>query len=185
MRARAAAILVLVSFGFTLPAHADMIEIKGRGVLNGKVLSQDDREVRFEDSAKNVFVAPRSEVLFLELQKDVPAVVPEKKQAGGWAMPDLRGWRNQAGRYFEVAKRFATDKTRGIAGFIKAPLDRSSADSKSKALADSMGELSGHMKSLNKQDRKRGAQMRGIKEDQAKSKGKAKKKTGGNFSSLD
>ena len=186
MRSRIAAVFVLAWAASILPARADMIEIKGRGVLNGKILSQDDNEVRFEDTAKNLFVVPKADVLFLEAQMDAPAA-SQKKASNRWTELDLRGWRYRAEHYYGITKRFVVDKTRGIRGFIAAPLDRSSADSKSKALAGSMEDLSTNLKTLNKQDRKRAAQMRGVKDDQMRAsiKTKSKNKKTGNFSSLD
>jgi len=192
MKPRIAIVLVLSWVISALPARADMIEIKGRGVLNGKILSQDDKEVHFEDSAKNLFVVPKADVLFLEAQTDAPVTAQKAFKKGsskhGWK-PDVTEWRDRAEHYFYVTKRFVMDKTKGVRDFITAPLDRSEADVKAKELADSMGELSTHLKTANKQERKRGAQLRGIKEDQMRSsiktKSKSKNNASGNFSSLD
>ena len=171
------------------PVWADMIEIKGKGVMNGKIISQDDSEVRFEDTTKNLFVVPKSDVLFLEAQKDAPVVAQKKGlmsgPAGGWK-PNFADWRKKAGHYFDTAKRFVIEKTKGISDFITAPLDRSAANSRSGALANSMGDLSKNLKSLNKQDRKRAVQLRGIQDDHhATSKSKSKHKGTGAFASLD
>ena len=190
MRSRIATILVLTWVVSALPARADMIEIKGRGVLNGKIVSQNDKEVHFEDSAKNVFVVPKGDVLFLEAQTDTPVIARKASlnafSKGGW-MPDMAVWRDKAEHYYGAAKRFVMEKTKGVRNIITAPLDRKEADAKAKLAADSMGDLAGHLQTLNKQDRKKGAQLRGIRDDQmhATVKTKSKNKKTGNFSSLD
>ena len=53
-------------------AYADIIEIRGKGFLNGHIVSQDDRQVTFKDSKNNVHVVPRADVSFLEHEEDKP-----------------------------------------------------------------------------------------------------------------
>ena len=184
-----AVLLVLALFGFCLPAEADMIEIKNRGVLNGKILSSDDKEVRFEDTAKNLFVVPKADVLFLEAQKDAP-VTAEKGASSAFAKTDWKRaageWRDKIESAYHKTKRFLSKKTEGIRNVIMKPLDRSAADSKSEALADSMAQLSTNLAKMNKNDRKRMVQMRGIKDDSSKAnKLRKASSSGGNFASLD
>ncbi len=187
MNSRVAVILVLSLFGPLLPARADMIEIKDRGVLNGKILSQDDKEVRFEDSAKNLFVVPKKDVLFLEIQTDSPVAIKTEKNSGRkWGF-EWRNWKYKAERVFGNAKHFFLKNTQKIRGLVVAPLDRSSADSRSSSLASSMGDLSKNLKPLNKNDRKRTSQLKAVKQNQmnATVKTASKNKKTGNFSSLD
>lgn len=187
MSLRVVAILVLSTFGPLLPAQADMIEIKDRGVLNGKILSQDDKEVRFEDSTKNLFVIPKKDVLFLEVQTDRPLAAQTRNTNGRDWGSELDHWKYKAQRVFRDAKVFVLKNTKKIRKLVNAPLDRSSADSRSNALAASTAELSSHSKTLNKQGRKKTSQLKGVKDDQmhATIKTKSRDRSGGTFSSLD
>ena len=167
MRMNSAAPFVLLSLVFSLPARADMIEIRNRGVLNGKIVSQDDKEVRFEDVDRNLFVVPKSDVLFLEAQADAPkpvetARMPQKMDWQG----TLSGWRRNVEDLYGKTKHYLADKTKGIREFINKPLDRSQADGKSKALADSMSDLSKSLTKMNKNERKRAVQLRGLNDDE-------------------
>jgi len=189
MKKKSGLLLVAAVFGLQVSSFADMIEIKGRGILNGKILAQDEKEVRFEDSAKNLFVVPRADVLFLEVQADAPVDAFSSKASGfgkgGGQMLGSLG--DKAMSFYHTAKHFVVRQFRKVRDYANKPLDRSSADSRSKALADSMGELSTHVSSLSKQDKKRTSQLRGLKEDAAQRSGKGKNKTsdGVGFGSLD
>ncbi len=76
--------LVFISVGLLalpLPAGADMIDIKNKGVITGTILKEDDSSVTFLDSWGKKTVYPRSQVLFLEKQKSVKAAPPPVKIA--------------------------------------------------------------------------------------------------------
>lgn len=51
-------------------ASADMIEIKGKGFLNGTIVSQDADHVVFKDSKEGLHDVPMKDVSFLERQKE-------------------------------------------------------------------------------------------------------------------
>ncbi len=187
MRSGIALAIGAVFFGLSLSARADMIETKGRGVINGKIISQDDKEVRFEDSAKNLFIVPKKDVLFLEAQTDRLATAQTNNKKGrDWGL-EIEHWKYKAERLFYDVKSFVSEKTLSIRKYIEKPLDRNAADSRSEALAKSMGDLSTTLKVLNKQDRKRAVRLREISEDQMHASIKTKNKNNGTgtFSSLE
>lgn len=72
------AAVTLIAFFSMHPAWSDMIEIRGRGVFSGKIVSENDTEVTFKDDWGKTKTYPRQDVLLLEKTDDPP---PVKKKA--------------------------------------------------------------------------------------------------------
>ena len=127
---------------FSGASRADMIEIKDKGVINGKVLSQDKKEVHFEDTRGNQFVVPKENVLYLDTMKDaLPSDVSGGKGSKGKSFDLAETWdrcKDSTVYYFQKTKNFIQNKARPLTDWLSKPLDRSAADGKSKKLADSV-----------------------------------------------
>jgi hypothetical protein len=175
-------------------AHADMIEIKGKGVLNGKVVSQDASEVRFEDTRKNQFVVPRGDVLFLELQKEAPPATvsgpapnPATKAASrrpGW-QHRLKEWKERAASWFEKAVRAGRRSTKGLTDMVTKPVDRSDADAKAEVAAQALADATDSLRKTARKNKTQQTELRkAVRGDGAQS---AKSEYGrkGTFGSLD
>ena len=135
--------IILGLFGLILfqrPVLADMIETKDQGILNGKVLSQNDQEIRFKDAKGKEHRFVKTDVLYLDTgsvsapAEDTPFAEKVKTKAAQlWAVAQ------KAPEALKKSTDKLTDKFIGEAG---KPLDRSAANAKSDALAKSMDEAS-------------------------------------------
>ena len=115
---------VLAALLLTAPvsARADIIEIRGEGYVNGDILSDDAKEVKFKDNHGNVRRIPKTDVLYLQKEERTVAV-----------KSDL--WKKVKDSATDV-KNTADAWTKKITGPLTAPLDRSAADKKSQMLND-------------------------------------------------
>ena len=127
-------------------AVADMLEVKGKGFLNGKVLEQNDEEIHFKDGKGNVQVFAKADVTYLELQEDKPVSVHLSN--------DLKEKAEQALKVVAKAPKLLKEKTdeltKNIVGSASKPLDRSGVDAKSGALASALEEASQASAAVNK-----------------------------------
>ena len=167
-------------FFFQLAALADMIEVKELGILNGKVLSKNEKEVRFRDAKGKEHHFAKSDVLYLDTNagstpaSDSPLAEKVKTKAA-----DL--WK-AAKKAPEAIKRGTDDLTQKFIGEAGKPLDRSAANAKSDALAKSMDEASQAVVAMSKKNMMINSEIRKqTKEDFGGSTSSEKK---GHFSSL-
>lgn len=65
-------------------AYADMIEIKGKGFLNGTIVSQDADHVVFKDSKGGTHDVRMKDVTFLERQTEKPKAAKLADKAAHW-----------------------------------------------------------------------------------------------------
>lgn len=100
-------------------AQADMVEVKGKGILNGEVLSQDDKQMQFKDAKGKTHVFAKKDVLFVEL---------DKNDTG--SSTSVSTWKNKASRALASAKsgakkvgRSVSQTTKKVTGAISQPLD--------------------------------------------------------------
>ena len=63
-------IYLLLAICIPRTAYADILEVKGEGFVNGKIVSENDREVTFKNSAGQVRVLKRSDILFVEKEDE-------------------------------------------------------------------------------------------------------------------
>jgi hypothetical protein len=125
-----AALMILV---LGVPARADMIEANGE-ILNGTVISQDEKEVRFRDSKGTEHVFARSVIGYLEFEK-----TPTKSEA---VLNKAKLKAQDAIESIKKAPKAVTEKGKVVGKKAKSlakPVDRSSADKKSKELSESAG----------------------------------------------
>ena len=129
---RSLSLCLLGLFFFQPVVRADMIEIKKEGVFNGKILSQDDKQVRFKDAGGRERLFSREDVLFMEVDADAgkPLVEKVKKKAA-----EL--WR-AAKKAPEAVRKGADDLTEKFIGVVGQPLDRSAANAKADQLAGAL-----------------------------------------------
>src|SRR5262249_49032993 len=93
---RTAALLFLSAFAASV-CCADMIEVKNKGFLNGEVLSQDDKEVKFKDAKEGkVRTYARSDVDYIDI---------DKKDTGTKKQAVELGLKEKAEQAIEAAKR--------------------------------------------------------------------------------
>lgn len=110
-------------------AMADMIEVKNKGFMNGTILSDDGKELKFKDGKGKEHIYKRSDVLFLE--KDDPGKV--MKQNTSKVLDAIK----QAPDAMKKGSQKLTEK---FIAPLSQPLDRSAADAKSAALNNALEE---------------------------------------------
>ena len=69
-------LFVLSLLLLTTAASADMVEIKGEGIFNGTIESEDKDQVTFREAGGKLRTLARKDILFMERQTDSP--VPQK-----------------------------------------------------------------------------------------------------------
>ena len=114
-------------------AAADILEVKGEGFVNGKIVSENDQELTFKNTAGQVRVLQRSDILFIE------------KEDKGVFKKDF--WADAAGLqglYYKTIytlrdiwarlRRITNQLTERWIGAASKPLDRSRANARAAAL---------------------------------------------------
>ena len=124
-----------------LPASADVLEVKGRGVINGKTLSRDAEGITFEDADGRTARYAASDILFFEKEAPASTVteVAKKKSFNFSAIlaDAKRFFANSPAWLHEIHS--ATDKwTKKFRDVAGKPLDRSAADKKGEELAKAL-----------------------------------------------
>lgn len=91
MKCRALLIVLALAGLAPAPAHADWIDVKGKGVMNGRILEETPESVRFRDNYGETHDVPRADVLLMEKTKESGAsggpFVPKRDKASA---PDAR-----------------------------------------------------------------------------------------------
>lgn len=118
-------------FVFIGVARADMIETKNDGVLNGKVLSDNGQELSFKDAKGRTRVFKKNDVLYIEKEDSSKKIKQWARQAWGW-LKNLP----------KTARKTSDQLTKKFVGKMSQPLNRSSANAKSAALARTMDDAS-------------------------------------------
>lgn len=120
------------------PVHADMIELKDEGILNGTVLSRNEQETKFKDGKGKVRVIANKNILFMERED------PRQKKAA-----EKRKWKEKADAFMQGVqkgpagiKQASDSLTQKLVGEASKPLDRSAANAKSAQFAGAMDEYS-------------------------------------------
>ena len=119
------------AFFLTGAARADMIETKNDGILSGKVVSDHGNELSFKDAKGRTRVFKKTDVLYLEKEDSSKKIKQWARQAWDW-LKNLP----------KFARKSSDQLTKKFVGKMSKPLDRSSADAKSAALARTMDEAS-------------------------------------------
>ena len=122
---------LLSGFFCATVSWADMIETRKEGILNGKIMSENDREVHFKNAKGQTMVFKRSDVLF----EDKEDISKKTKQAA----QKFWEWLKNLPKAMRKGSDQWTDKFIGTVG---APLDRSGANAKSDQLAKAMDDAS-------------------------------------------
>lgn len=161
-------------------AWADMIEVKGKGAMNGKILSEDQEEVKFKDAAGDVHVFPKADVLYSDasfgpIESDAP--VAQKVRSA--ALEFLRWVKNLPKEYERVTKR----TTGKLVGKMSKPINRSAVNAKSDSLATAMDRASNAAVALSKKNLKINQELKKRNDDFIKETGEDSRK--GRFTSLD
>ncbi len=156
---------------FSTLARADMIETKKEGIMSGKVLSENEKEVQFRDTKGQTRIFKKKELLFMEKQ-DPSKTMKRNMQKALTALKD-------AAKNLKKNSKVFTQK---LIGSVSRPLDRSKADEKSAAFSRSMDEASLAATALAKKNMKINSEInRQTSEGFGDSSSKEKK---GHFSSL-
>lgn len=110
-------------------AMADMIEVRNKGFMNGTILSDDGKELKFKDAKGKEHLYKRTDVLFLEkedpgkaMKQNTTKVLDAIKQAPA------------------AVKKQSQKLTEQFIAPMSQPLDRSAADAKSAALNSALEE---------------------------------------------
>lgn len=174
-------VLVVVGWMAWATAWADIVEVRGKGLMTGSILSQDDKEMTFKDNEGRVTRFAKSDVLFFDRE-----TAAAEKPAG--AKTDygakIRRFFEDA-RYWPAALRDWTDGvTKKFRDFAGKPLDRGSADAKGEALSKVMDEAAQQQAELVKRQKKVQAEIRRLKEEAAGGAKKEKSGFDGTFGKL-
>ena len=63
-------------------AQADIVEIRGKGIMNGKIVSQDAKQMTFKDASSGLSATyAKKDVLYSEVEKEVSTTEQIKKSA--------------------------------------------------------------------------------------------------------
>lgn len=80
-------LVFLVALSVAAQARADIIEVRGKGMMDGEIISEDEETIRFKDNWDGVTTYPKKDVLYMErtekqpVQKAAPKKKDEKKGA--------------------------------------------------------------------------------------------------------
>ena len=125
-------------FLFQPVVRADMIEVKNEGILNGKVLSNDDKQVRFKDSRGKEHQYAKEDVLYLDTDVNVNVDMSFFEKVQKKAAEILKAVRTVP----KAVKKTTDGMTEKFIGEVGKPLDRSAANAKSAALASALDQAS-------------------------------------------
>ena len=133
---RSAVLFLIGLMGVQTAVRADMIETKKEGILNGRILSKDDKQVRFRDAKGKEHQYAKADVLYMDVDAGSAAVADK---------PLTEQMKIKAAKLLEAAKKAPAaikkgtdDLTEKFIGQVGQPLDRSAANAKSEALAKAM-----------------------------------------------
>ena len=157
---RTCMIAVVILFSALGVSQADMIEVKGKGFLNGQVVSEEGGTVNFLDANGETHVLDRSDILLWEKESGSTLVsgVHDAKKKGLPFQFEPEVWKNKAEREYKKWMNVLEKKTRKAREFISKPLDRSGADSKANMAAQvtqDLGNAAGGMHSHSKRTQKK------------------------------
>ena len=125
--------------GFSSVARADMVEVKGKGILNGKVLSQSAGEMKFKDAAGAVHVFSKTDVLYADISSGTGEEDKPVAQKIRGAMNKFLQWvRRISGEY----KKFTQRTTDEVLKKMSKPLDRSRVNAKTDSLSVALDQAS-------------------------------------------
>jgi hypothetical protein len=134
---RSIVLSLLSLFLFPAVLRADVIEVKGEGILNGKVLSRNEKEVKFRDSKGKQHLYPAQDVLYMDADLSSEKPLSEKvKQKAAELLKVVK-------KAPESIKKTTDDLTEKFIGVAGKPLDRSVANNKSAQLAKAMDDANG------------------------------------------
>ena len=118
---------LLSGFFCTASAQADMIETKKDGILNGKILSENGQEVRFQNAKGKTLIFKKTDILF----EDKEDIAKKSKQMA----QKVWDWLKNLPKMIRKRSDQLTEKFIGTVG---APLDRSGANAKADQLNRAM-----------------------------------------------
>jgi len=161
-------------------AWADMIEVKGKGIMNGKVLSEDQNEVKFKDSTGTVHAFSKADILYSDISSGpVEDGTPVAQRIRLASLEFLRWIKNLPKEYKKI-----TERTTGkLVGKMSKPIDRKAANAKSDSLAAAMDQASRASVALSKKNLEINQALKKSNDDFIKEAGENSGK--GRFTSLD
>ncbi len=116
--------LLMGLLGFTASAQADFIETKKDGFLNGQIVSDDGKQVKFKDAKGRMHTYAKKDVLFQEKEDPSKKTKQMARDAGDWLK-----------KLPENAQKTSAEFSEKALGGISQPLDRSAANAKADQLA--------------------------------------------------
>ncbi len=170
---RSTALWFLCGFFCMTIAHADMIETKRDGVINGKILSENNQELKFKDAKGQMRVFKKQDVIFQEKEKDAGP------KAMNQTVEKAKEWLKNAPKNVKKTTDQLTEK---FIGKMSKPLNRSAANAKSDALNRTMEEASQASTALAKKNMQANAEINRQKSEAFGSSSSEEKK--GRFASL-
>lgn len=152
-------------------AWADIIETKKDGILNGTILSENEKEVQFKDAKGQTRIFNKTDVLFQEKEAPPQPVAKTAEKAWEWVK---QGPKN--------VKRMSDQLTDKFIGSVSQPLDRSAVNAKSDELARALDEASKVAATVSKNNKRISAEARSLELESYGTGAPEKKK--GRFESL-
>ena len=122
---------------------ADIVEVKGEGIMDGKVISEDEKEIQFKDSYGKTRTINKKNVVFMEKEKE------DKFKSLKKMVADVSGSIQKTSSNLKKESDQATDKFMKV---VTQPLDRSAADQKAAALNNALSQAGGACASMNKKN---------------------------------
>ncbi len=109
-------LLAASPLAFTAAARADWVDVKGKGVMNGRILEENEASVHFRDNYGEVHDVPRSDILQMERTHEGKPAGP--KLAG----PLLSGLTQKASGLSSPRNAASAPSKRGAQADPSAPL---------------------------------------------------------------
>lgn len=139
------------------PAFADIVEVRGKGMMTGTVLAENGNEVSFVTSDGKELRFAKSDVLFIEREDASGGAKSGPAAKKDWMAP-VRKFFGNARYWFSDLSKWSKKQTRSFRDIAGKPLDRSGVNGKSDQLAKVMdeaakaqGELARKRKKINEE----------------------------------
>ena len=175
---------ILLTVGFLIWAssavRADMIEVKGKGALNGKVISQSEAQIVFKDNENNLQTFSKQDVLYMDAASAEFGEVPVAQKIRLSALEFLKWVKRLPEEYKKLTERYTNKFLKNMS----KPLDRSGANAKASALAAVTDKASRAAEALSKKNLRIDQELKKNKQETF-ALGGAKDRRKGRFTSLE
>ena len=120
-------------------AWADIIEVRGKGMMTGKITSQNGEDVTFTGNGGNEMHFKKSDILFYDVDGGTPKADKGEKVKTDY-VGKIKNFFSDIPYWFHDLRKWTGGMTQKFRDTVGKPIDRSGADAKGAELAKSMDE---------------------------------------------